>query len=712
MSARILNLPAKPRWWRKKFSIAIIVLLSILLHAWSVWLLPVDYDEPIYLNAAADYARFIRQGDLQNIIDYPINSEHPPLIKLLYSIPYLLFPGMNDPGVYLLMARSISAIFGVLAIWMVTRENIWAGLLWTFQAMTLKYTSQAYLEALPMMASLAAVFLLLKASESNKKFLWFSAIFLGVVAASKYPYLIILVVLLFIFVQKKLTLKSMLFYGIIAFSTFILLNPSLWHAPIDRVQQIFQFHTAYSQSQHVQQVNYPWYQPLIFLSTTPNWHPDVFFFLTSDEIMFILAIVGTFFELKDRKYTAIWLIFGITTLLLWPTKWPQYTLIVTPAVALIAGHLITRGIEWLKPKDDYWNYLEEMLPQPPKITWLILVGFVGILVLGKVGYEFDLALGRIGWNQFTVDNAPVSGNMVNDIFAGPENSIIIASNEGLNIWHPDSETLWGADPLFFDIENSTLPSNRVLSVAYDPVKNQYWFGTENGIAILEENSWSQVRNSDIGCQICQVNTIYFDPLNRIWLGTNEGIYLLNNDNWENFTAVQPGISDEVILSILYEDSENILWVGTADGVSKYQFTNEKWINETWSDNYFGWGGVADLYQSSDGRVWACTLGGGALYWDGELWQFYRNSNTPMRSNSVTTMIEGANGDFWFGMAYATEPGGYLMRKMNGEDRWERYIEGNSGYKNGEPASFTYDNFGRLWIATKGMGIQTYYREEN
>ena len=59
MNTGILNLPPKPAWWNKNFSIFLIVLISVLLHAWTVWQLPIDFDEPIYLSAASNYADLI-----------------------------------------------------------------------------------------------------------------------------------------------------------------------------------------------------------------------------------------------------------------------------------------------------------------------------------------------------------------------------------------------------------------------------------------------------------------------------------------------------------------------------------------------------------------------------------------------------------------------------------------------------------------------------
>ena len=47
---------------RRLFVAALV--LAVLLHAWAALLLPTDFDEPVYLGAAFDYARLLRAGDL------------------------------------------------------------------------------------------------------------------------------------------------------------------------------------------------------------------------------------------------------------------------------------------------------------------------------------------------------------------------------------------------------------------------------------------------------------------------------------------------------------------------------------------------------------------------------------------------------------------------------------------------------------------------
>ena len=60
---------------------------------------------------------------------------------------------------------------------------------------------------------------------------------------------------------------------------------------------------------------------------------------------------------------------------------------------------------------------------------------------------------------------------------------------------------------------------------------------------------------------------------------------------------------------------------------------------------------------------------------------------------------------WFGMAYSSEPGGFIAA-FDGEN-WRSYSLKTSGYSGGEPAALAFDAENRLWIGTKVDGASIY-----
>ncbi|PKO18601.1 MAG: hypothetical protein CVU39_03940 [Chloroflexi bacterium HGW-Chloroflexi-10] len=714
MTTRLLNLPALPKWWQKKFTIALIVLFSILLHFWTVWQLPIDFDEPVYLSAAKEYGQFIQNGDINGIVNNPENREHPALVKLLYAIPFVMFPEEIHLDLYVYLARTLSALMGVLTVWMVARVNPWSGLLLALHSMTLKYSSQAYLEAVPQFLALMAVLFMIRAvqTKTSIKSFFYSAIFLGGTAAAKYPYLIIIVVLLYLGIQSKfLRVKDWIVYSGIALVVFYILNPSVWLNPFGEIISNLNFHIVYSQSAHVQSSGYPWYQPVLFLFTSVQWHPNVFFFVTTDEIMFMLAIFGIYFEVKEKNWSAVWCITGLLFLLVWPTKWPQYTMVLTPVLAIIAGKMIQRSIDWIRPREDYWNYLEEMLPQPPKILWWLLSGFILVLGLGKVGYEVNLAISRLGWNSFTQIDSPLNSDIVNQIFTGMPGEIVIVSDKGINFWYPNSDSYWGGTNKRYSINNTPLASDRITSGLYDNVRDSYWFGSDQGVILFDHNDWLSFGPDAMGCTQCFVNELLLDE-QYIWAATNEGIFQFDGAVWINFSKDQPGLENTQVLSLVIREFENTkeLWAGTISGISRFSFDQRQWQNEDWAGRFFGWGGVSDLFVTADQTIIACTSGGGIGVLKDNAWVFWQTSNYPFRTNTVNHVAEDENGALWFGFGFPTEPGGYVMKK-DIEGNWRTFAGNNSGYFGGEVQNLFFDEIGQLWIATNGTGIQTFYKPE-
>ena len=174
-----------------------------------VRLLPIDYDEDDYLGAAQRYAQYLAAGDVQGIVDYAYNYEHPPLTKLVYGLAILplpaapllpeqsstLPPATRLPQPHMRVARTVSAVLGALEVLALAFLNPLAGLFLAIHTWQIKYTSQIMLEPLPSLMSALAVLCYFKArgvqAERKRRSLgWLilSGIALGLTAASKYTY--------------------------------------------------------------------------------------------------------------------------------------------------------------------------------------------------------------------------------------------------------------------------------------------------------------------------------------------------------------------------------------------------------------------------------------------------------------------------------------------------------------------------------------------
>lgn len=695
-------------FWNRRRTVILVVLLGALLRVWAGWQLPLDADEPVYLQAGYDYARLLRAGDLNGLINFPLNAEHPPLVKLSYALAVLVQGEEATWDNSLFLSRSISVVFGILAVWVAALVSPLAGALLAVQTMVVKYTSQAYLEAWPLCFSLVAVLSLRRSQVARDRWFWISALALGLVAAGKYSYFPIICVILYLFFwERKYPSINLLLYLAVAALTFWVFNPALWNDPFGRLLASLSFHTGYSQSTHVQLSGYPWYQPFLWVSRSMpyQWHPEVFFYYGFDGLIALLAFVGLRWEWRQRRWVVVWLASGMLFLLLWPTKWPQYSLVVLPAVCFSAAVTADKIYRWVLEEDTYWNWIREMFPRPSK-SWVILsVGLVILVMLGELGSTVRHALNNRGWWHLNAHNTPLPSNAVYQVLSGPDRQMVVASEGGAVIFTLSTDTTLPESSEVYHTGNSGLPANRVLAVTRD-ASGALWFGTQSGLSRYAHGEWRTFRGLDFGLPGEQVQALETGSDGRLWLGTNAGLAVYDGAAWQSFTSSAGLVNDFVTsLAVDRRPAGDMIWVGTRDGLSRLDTAKGKWTTFSAQDTGQGGGSISHLLLDSQGRLWVATLGGGLNLWDGSTWSSYRVSNSAIPSNTVTTVVEVQPGEFWVATATPAEAGGALAR-FNGQ-HWYTYTTGNSGFSGAEPLSIVLDQEGRLWIGTRTAGVDVY-----
>ena len=331
-------------------NIIIVFIITVCTHALAVAKLPQDFDEPVYVDVAVDYARSMEHGDLNAIIDYPGVREHPALVKLAYGVTIYTKGIANNYSESLEISRIVSAIFGVIATILVALFDPFAGGLMAIHALVVKYSSQAYLEAIPLAFTTLSVLTFLRTNKDKRDvWFWLSAFALGATTAGKFTYTPVLVIVLgyLALFEKKIPFRWMVVFGVVAIAAFFTLNVTLWHQPFERVMEALEYHANYQSGAHVAEVNYPWYQPFIwlFVNTPGDWHGGIFLY-DIDPFIAAFAFAGILREWKERRWLVVWLVAGIIFLLLWGTKWPQYVLTIVPAICIMAAESARRFYHW------------------------------------------------------------------------------------------------------------------------------------------------------------------------------------------------------------------------------------------------------------------------------------------------------------------------------------------------------------------------------
>jgi hypothetical protein len=367
----------KKIWIRKFLLIILVVAIAASLREYAAQNLYIDYDEPTYLNAALIYTNGLRSFNFKILVTNVANYEHPAFYKIVYGLVLLTrspiatlsrhdFDSGGDFNAldgrpWGIAARNTSVFFGVASVLALAILNPLAGLALALDSLAVKYTSSIYLEALPALTSLLSVLAYLywfekekrRPSKWNLTWLGLSAVLFGMSVASKYTFAVVGLAIAIHFsvmiVLKKIRLSYLpilLAWAVFSFLAFFDFDPYIWyHFPTQLIKSL-NYHIDYTQSEDVLRYDYPFWQTLVWF-TAPFSH----FFKAAipampvglDTFLLPLAIIGLPNLFKKHLLFFIWLVVGVLALLVWPTKWPQYTMIMITPYCLSAGE----GLTWL-----------------------------------------------------------------------------------------------------------------------------------------------------------------------------------------------------------------------------------------------------------------------------------------------------------------------------------------------------------------------------
>ena len=353
---------------RRSFALRALLALAVAGAAFglrwrAIGILPVDYDEGWYVEAAQRIARVLEAGDLGALTAIANNfrPEHPQLAKLVYGVALLPADDRTPtsrssvwgerprmPEAQLVAARTAAGLLGSLTAGLLALLHPLAGLLLAIHTYTVKYTSLVMLEALPALTSLAAVTCYARARATRAAGWWIAAsALLGLTAAAKYMYGIVGVAILadwLLALRSEPTswlarLRGPLLWGVGSLLVFYAAYPYLWPDPIWRLRESVFFHTDYTTSVHVTSQDFPFWQPLAWLTNyipadVPEARPYLF---RIDPVVTLLALVGFDRLWRKQRVHALWLALALVFLLLWNTKWPHYVLILTAPLCLAAA---------------------------------------------------------------------------------------------------------------------------------------------------------------------------------------------------------------------------------------------------------------------------------------------------------------------------------------------------------------------------------------
>jgi hypothetical protein len=336
---------------------ASVMLVAFILRLHAIPLFFVEADDGLYMQVAESYYQAIRSADWGALVAYDNIIEHPRFFVVLFALGMLVRDFLAIPIDNIVTMRVVAAFFGTLQAGMLAVLNPLAGWFLAIQTTEIKFTSMAYLEALPAFAAAAAVIGYEKFRRtSNRTWLWLSALALGATGASKFIYAVAgFAIAPFLLWEQRRQLKNIFLYGLITALAFFVFDPYLWPDPVGRLQGMFSFHASFSTREYVKELNRPWWYNWVILAEPARIYRQSFeyqppFVMVWDKGIFLLGILGLPSLFRQSRLYILWLITGLIFIALWEAKWEQYAMLIATPLCLSAGYLISDSITWLTPK--------------------------------------------------------------------------------------------------------------------------------------------------------------------------------------------------------------------------------------------------------------------------------------------------------------------------------------------------------------------------
>ncbi len=205
----------------------------------------------------------------------------------------------------------------------------------------------------------------------------------------------------------------------------------------------------------------------------------------------------------------------------------------------------------------------------------------------------------------------------------------------------------------------------------------------------------------------QVTCTYKDSYGFLWIGTADGLHKYNGTdviNYEKSSVDTTSISSNTINAICEDNNRNI-WIGTSDGLNLYhrekdQFQRYPMLNE-YSVFY-----INDLFVDSEGKIWICTMGNGLTSYNpknSETYALRHHKDDPesLISNAVTCITQDESGNYWIGTRNGLDqfnPRSQTIKHYTHQENNSKSLSWN------HITSLLIDKSQNLWIGTYGGGL--------
>jgi signal transduction histidine kinase/ligand-binding sensor domain-containing protein/AraC-like DNA-binding protein len=306
----------------------------------------------------------------------------------------------------------------------------------------------------------------------------------------------------------------------------------------------------------------------------------------------------------------------------------------------------------------------------------------------------------------------INDNAIYKVFRSRENIMWLGTYFGGINYHKPFDTG------FRNIRPSVHPGGlkgKALSEIITGPDGNLWIATEDaGIAIFDraQGTFNHILNESDDFSLSGSNNVHsltVDRNGKVWAGNFlRGVSVIDpkTSKSKNY-RVNPGdptsLINSFVFSIFY-DSDNVIWIGTMNGIDHFDEKNEHFIRFRHDifQNVF----IYDIFEDSERQIWICSNGSGIYRYNkdtGDVDHFHSKSDIGLSSDLIVSHQIDSQGRIWFG---SRDAGLFVF---NEEDTTFSNINMSDGLPNNCIYGILEDNNNNLWLSSN-KGITKYNYE--
>lgn len=307
------------------------------------------------------------------------------------------------------------------------------------------------------------------------------------------------------------------------------------------------------------------------------------------------------------------------------------------------------------------------------------------------------------FNNFSTENG-LPTNSWQNVYADSFGFLWLASFDGLFRW--DGYTI----KKYTHDENNpaSLDNNIVYTITEDKDKH-LWIGTIDGLNLYDPKMDAFIKFDIRGNKAkIPINSIVADHKNQLWLGTSNGLCKFNFKNGSKEWIT--GNNEEDVIFCMAVDAEDDIWVGTFNkGIKKFSQTTHQFQifnNNSIDRQFLSAAKIRSILVDKENNIWIGTEDKGiaVINTAGKLLNRYSNvsAKETFSQKSVSCIYEDKNNTIWIGVG--RESVCYINQKDKTLVPITQGALNNAHEKVAYISSICEDLFGNIWFSSIENGL--------